>query len=267
MSGRPGAPRKRFGQHFLADQAILARIVEAIAARPDETVVEIGPGRGALTARLLDTGAAVVAVEIDRDLVARLRERYAGRRLTIVEGDVLDQDLAALGGPGYVLAGNIPYNITTPILFHALRAPRPSRAVFLLQREVGDRMAAEPGGDDYGALTVTLSALATVERLFRVPARAFRPPPKVESLVVRVTPRDDALIAPHEEAPFRTLVQGAFGLRRKQMRRVVRTLYALDAVGAEQLLEASGIEPEARPETLAPARFVALLREAKARRG
>lgn len=261
-AGRSGPPpRKRFGQHFLTDPSILARIAEATGADPRTTVVEIGPGRGALTAHLLRTGARVVAIEIDRDLAAGLRSRFAGEdRLTIVEGDVLAHDIAGLGGPGYALAGNIPYNITTPILFQALRAPRPRRAILLVQREVGARMGAAPGSDDYGALTVNLAALATVEVLFRVPAGAFQPPPKVESVVVRITPRGEPLVRPEEEAPFRTMVQGTFGLRRKQMRRVVRTLFALDAGPADALLRAAGIDPEARAETLGPEAFVRLLR-------
>jgi 16S rRNA (adenine1518-N6/adenine1519-N6)-dimethyltransferase len=256
--------RKRFGQHFLTDPGILARIAEASGAAPGVAVVEIGPGRGALTESLLRTGARVTAIEIDRDLIRQLRGRFAGAdRLTIAEGDVLEQDLAALGGPGYVLTGNIPYNITTPILFHAMRAPRPSRAVFLLQREVGERMAADPGSDAYGALSVNLAAVASTEVLFRVPAGAFQPPPKVDSVVVRVTPRADPLVRPEEEAPFRSLVQGAFGLRRKQMRRVVRILYDLEADAAAKLLEKAAIEEDSRPETVAPDSFVRLLRVAR----
>ena len=254
-------PRRRFGQHFLTDPRILARIADACGAGPQSTVVEIGPGRGALTEHLLRTGARIIAIEIDRDLVARLRAGMSGNdRLTIVEGDVLEQDLGALAGAGYLLTGNIPYNITTPILFHALRPPRPDRAVFLLQREVGERMAAAPGTDAYGALSVNLAALSTVEVLFRVPAGAFQPPPKVESAVVRITPLDTPLVRPDEEAPFRTLVQGAFGLRRKQMRRVVRTLFDIPAEAAESRLRTAGIDPDTRPETLGAAAFVRLLR-------
>ena len=257
----PSPRRRRFGQHFLTDPGILRRIAEASSAGPDTTVVEIGPGRGALTEHLLRTGARVVAIEIDRDLVRRLRERFAAEeRLTIVEGDVLEQDLSSLGGPGYALAGNIPYNITTPIIFHALRSPRPKQATFLLQREVGERLTAPPGSEDYGALTVNVAALATSELLFKVPAGAFQPPPKVESVVLRLTPRTDALVRREEEEPFRSLVQGAFGLRRKQMRRVLRTLFDLDAASADARLGAAGIDPEARPETLSPWDFVRLLR-------
>ncbi|HUF30296.1 MAG TPA: 16S rRNA (adenine(1518)-N(6)/adenine(1519)-N(6))-dimethyltransferase RsmA [Gemmatimonadaceae bacterium] len=257
-----GSPRrKRFGQHFLTDSGILGRIAEAAGVGPGSTVVEIGPGRGSLTAHLLETGARVVAVEIDRDLVRRLQDRFAGvDRLTIIQGDVLDTDLAAAAGGDYALAGNIPYNITTPILFHAMRPPRPRCAVFLLQREVGERMGAAPGSRIYGALTVTLAAVAHTEVLFRVPPGAFQPPPKVDSVVVRLTPRADPLVSPREEEAFRVLVQGAFGLRRKQMRRVVRTLFDLDADTANSRLAAACIDPGARPETLAPEAFAALLR-------
>lgn len=258
---RPSPRRKRFGQHFLSDPSILGRIAEASGAGPETTVVEIGPGRGSLTEHLLRKGARVVAIEIDRDLAALLRERFAGEdRLTIVEGDVLEQPLAEWGGPGYLLTGNIPYNITTPLIFHALRSPRPSRATFLLQREVGERVTAPPSSEEYGALTVNVAALATSELLFRVPAGAFQPPPKVDSAVLRLTPRPDPLVRPEEEEAFRTLVQGAFGLRRKQMRRVVRTLFDLDAAGANARLASAGIDPEARPETLTPTDFVRLLR-------
>ena len=258
---KPTPRRRRFGQYFLTDPSILGRIAEASGAGPGITVVEIGPGRGALTEHLLHTGARVVAVEIDRDLARQLRNRFAGaERLTIIEGDVLEQEVAALGGGEYVVAGNIPYNITTPILFQAMRPPRPRHATFLLQREVGERIRALPGAEDYGALTVNLAALATSELLFRVPAGAFQPPPRVESVVMRLTPRSAPLVRPEEEAPFRALVQGAFGLRRKQMRRVLRTLYDVDATMADEVLAESGIDPNARPETLDPSQFVGLLR-------
>ena len=161
---------------------------------------------------------------------------------------------------GYLLAGNVPYNITTPILFHALRRPRARRAVYLVQREVADRAAAAPGSDAYGALSVNLQALATVRSLFRVPAGAFTPPPQVESAVLEVVPRPDPVIAEAEEVAFRTFVQAAFGLRRKQLRRVVRTVWSLDADAAGALLARADLTPDRRPETLAPEDFARLLR-------
>ena len=252
---------KRFGQHFLTDRRVLGRIADALELGPSDTVVEIGPGRGALTDLLAERAGRVVAVEIDRALAALLRERYAGRAtVTIVEQDVLESDLAALAGtPDFVLAGNVPYYITTPILFHALRRPRASRAVYLVQLEVAERLVSAPGSKTYGALAVNVQAVARAELLVRVPAGAFSPPPKVESAVVRVTPRADPVLAADREDAFRGLVQAAFALRRKQMRRVVRTIAAADAGWAEAALAAAGIDPDARPETLSPADFARLL--------
>jgi 16S rRNA (adenine1518-N6/adenine1519-N6)-dimethyltransferase len=265
---RPGRgalprPRKRFGQHFLRDRRVLERIADALALTGSETVVEIGPGRGALTDLLAERAGRLVAVEIDRDLAAHLRERYASNpRVEIVEADVLERDLGALaGGDDFVLAGNVPYYITTPILFHALRHPRPRRAVYLVQREVADRVAAAPGGKEYGALSVNVQAVASAELLLHVPPGAFSPPPKVDSAVIRVTPRPDPAVTPEEERPFRTFVQEAFGMRRKQMRRVVRTIAALDAEGADGILARAGVDPEARPETLSPETFARVVRE------
>jgi 16S rRNA (adenine1518-N6/adenine1519-N6)-dimethyltransferase len=228
---------------------------------PGETVVEIGPGRGSLTDALLARAARVVAIEIDPKLVELLRAKYAHEpRLTIIEADVLDVNLGELAGGEYALAGNVPYYITTPILFQALKQPRALRSVLLVQREVAARMAAEPGADDYGALSVNVQAIAAVEMLFRIPAGAFTPPPRVDSAVVRVTPRADPVVQAGEEALFRIFVQAAFALRRKQMRRVVRTIATRSAEDAERALAASGIDPDARPETLSATQFHALAR-------
>lgn len=260
------APRKRFGQHFLRDRAVLERIADALAPTGAETVVEIGPGRGALTDVLAPRARRLVAVEIDRDLAAHLRARYAADpHVEIVEADVLQVPLGDLAGPDYVLAGNVPYYITTPILFHALAPPRPARAVYLVQREVADRLTAAPGGKQYGALGVNVQAVARVELIARVPPGAFQPPPRVESAVVRVTPRPDPVVAPEEEVRFRRFVQAAFALRRKQLRRVVRTVAGLDVEGAERALAAAGVDPDARPETLSAAEFAALVRALGAR--
>lgn len=256
--------RKRLGQHFLTDPRILARIADALDLTGTETVVEIGPGRGALTEQLLDRAKRVVAVELDRDLVPYLREKFAGRALEVVEGDVLDRPLAALaGGEEFALAGNVPYYITTPILFHALAPPRASRAVYLVQREVAERVVAPAGAEEYGALSVNVQALATPRLMFRVPAGAFSPPPKVESAVLRVDPRREPAIGTEEEREFRELVQAAFGLRRKQMRRVVRTIGGTSAEWADEILRAAAIDPEARPETLTVEQFAALSRAMK----
>jgi 16S rRNA (adenine1518-N6/adenine1519-N6)-dimethyltransferase len=252
--------RKNLGQHFLTDRRILGRIVDALDPRPGETVVEIGPGRGALTDILRERATKVVAVEYDRALAALLRDRYEGTNVTVVEADVLATDLGAAAGGPYALIGNVPYYITTPILFHALQPPRATRAVYLVQREVAERMSAAAGSDAYGALSVNVQALASSETVFRVPAGAFNPPPKVESAVVRVTPRPDPLVAGDEEKGFRELVMAVFGMRRKQMRRVLRGVRALSADAADAALASVGIDGSARPETLTPQQFATLFR-------
>ncbi|MEO6527882.1 MAG: 16S rRNA (adenine(1518)-N(6)/adenine(1519)-N(6))-dimethyltransferase RsmA [Gemmatimonadaceae bacterium] len=265
---RPGFPptRKSLGQHFLSDRRILGRIADALHLTGTETVLEIGPGRGSLTDILADRAGRLIAIEYDRALAEMLRQRYARRsNVLIAEADVLSVSLGELAAGPYVLVGNVPYYITTPILFHALAQPRAERSVYLVQREVAQRLSASPGGKEYGALTVNVAAVARAETLFAVPAGAFSPPPKVESAVVRITPLAESLLRPEEERPFRLLVQGAFGMRRKQMRRVVRSLYAVDADSADGMLATAGIEPEVRPETLSPALFAALLRAARGR--
>ncbi|MDQ3996421.1 MAG: 16S rRNA (adenine(1518)-N(6)/adenine(1519)-N(6))-dimethyltransferase RsmA [Gemmatimonadota bacterium] len=254
--------RKSLGQHFLTDRGILSRIADALQATGTETIVEIGPGRGSLTEHLLPRAGKLVAVEYDRALAARLRDHYAAEpRVRVVEADVLDAPLADIAGTDdYLVVGNVPYYITTPILFHALRPPRPRRAVFLVQKEVADRLIAPPGTRSYGALSVNVQAIASVSRVFRVPAGAFHPPPRVESAVVRVEPRGDPAVTRDEEEQFRGFVQGAFGFRRKQMGRVLRSLCDVTPEAAVTLLHAAGIDPNARPETLAPADFAALMR-------
>ena len=262
-NGRAMRPRvrKSLGQHFLNDTRILGRIASAVGAGTGDTVIEIGPGRGALTDQLLRRGATVIAIELDALLAARLRDRYAGEaRLVVVQSDVLEVHFGEMVSGEYFLAGNIPYYITTPILFHALRRPRPARAVYLVQLEVGERITAAPASSEYGALSVNVQALARAELLFRVPSRAFSPPPRVESAVIRVTPREDPVITGSEEKEFREFVIAAFGLRRKQMRRVLRTLWNLGPQVAEAILARCGIHPERRPETLSPVEFAALLR-------
>lgn len=266
---RAGFPptRKSLGQHFLTDRRILGRIADALHLTGSETVLEIGPGRGALTDILAERAGRLIAIEYDRALADMLRQRYARRNnVLIAEADVLEVSLGELAAGPYVLVGNVPYYITTPILFHALVPPRADRSVYLVQKEVADRLSASPGTKEYGALTVNVAAVAKAETLFRVPAGAFVPPPKVESAVVRITPLPQPLLLPEEERPFRLLVQGAFGMRRKQMRRVLRSLYGVDAVVADEVLQGANIEPEARPETLTPSQFALILRAFKTRR-
>jgi 16S rRNA (adenine1518-N6/adenine1519-N6)-dimethyltransferase len=209
--------RRRFGQHFLADIGVVEAIVDAIDPRPEQALVEIGPGLGALTGPLLQRCGALTVIELDRDLVVRLR-RQAG--LTVIEGDVLKVDfpaLAAAAGQPLRIVGNLPYNISTPILFHLLGAAASvADQHFMLQKEVVDRMAAAPGSKDYGRLTVMLQWRYRIEPVLAVPPQAFEPPPRVDSAVVRMVPLPQP--AGLDEARLRTLVTVAFSQRRKLLR-------------------------------------------------
>lgn len=252
---RDGQPPtlKRFGQHFLTDKTILTAIVDALAPTSSDTVVEIGPGRGSLTDILAERAGRLVAVEIDRALAAQLRERYAGRsNVEIVEGDFLECDPQALAGGDYLLIGNVPYYITTPIVFKALEPPIPRRSVFLVQLEVAERLAAKEGSESYGALSVNVAMVATVEQALRVPAGAFRPPPKVESAVVRLTPKPHPLLPLSELRGLRAFVQAAFGQRRKQIQRVLRAVRGLTPQQSLDVLGTVGIDPKERPENVSP---------------
>jgi 16S rRNA (adenine1518-N6/adenine1519-N6)-dimethyltransferase len=250
---------KKYGQHFLNDKKILQGIVDALAPSSSDTVIEVGPGRGSLTDILVELSGRVIGVEIDRALAAQLAERYRGRQnVEIVQADVLETDLHALAGSDFLLIGNVPYYITTPIVFKALEAPIPRRSVFLVQREVAERMAASADTDSYGALSVNIAAVANTEQVLDVPASAFQPPPKVESAVVRLRPREKPLVGAESLAPFRAFVQAVFGLRRKQMQRVLRTVRGISPDQAGAILDRAGIDRAARPEVLTPESFARL---------
>jgi 16S rRNA (adenine1518-N6/adenine1519-N6)-dimethyltransferase len=248
--------KRRLGQHFLSDPRILARFADALDATGRDVVLEIGPGPGGLTAALAERAGRLVAIEKDAELVPALRERFP--RVTVVHGDALELDWHALAGPGALVAGNIPYNITSPLLDKALTPPRPPRIVFLVQKEVADRVTAVPGGGTYGALTVGVQAVARAERLFLVPAGAFDPRPKVDSAVLRLTPLDPPLVADPDLPRFRRFVVGIFGFRRKQLGRGIRELTGWAPERAGETLTRAGVDPTARPETLAPEAFVRL---------
>ena len=250
--------KRRLGQHFLTDPRILARIADALDAGPDDTVLEIGPGPGGLTSALAARAGRLVAIEKDPDLVPALRARFPAA--TIVEADALEADWHALAGGPFLAAGNIPYNITSPLLDKALEPPRPSRIVFLVQKEVADRVTAPPGGSEYGALTVGVQAVAKAERLFTVSAGAFQPKPKVDSAVLRLVPLDRPVVDEDERYAFRRLVVGLFGFRRKQLLRGLRELTGWEADRAGAALAAAGLDPVARPETVAPEGYARLLR-------
>ena len=250
---RDHRPRKRFGQHFLTDPQIVRDIVEAIGASTDDTLVEIGPGRGAITIPLLESGATIHAIELDRDLARDLGRRLAhAQNFVLHQADALDFDLRRLGDDLRV-AGNLPYNISTPLLFRMLDYLDAIRDMhFMLQKEVVDRMAAEPGSRRYGRLTVMLGCRTRVEQLMDVPPEAFSPAPKVWSSVVRLLPRREDAPQIDDEALLEKLVMGAFSQRRKTLRNALR-----DVVSCETL-EATGIDPGSRAETVPAEAWVRL---------
>ena len=250
--------KRRLGQHFLADPRILARIADALEAGPADTVLEIGPGPGGLTGALLERAGQVVAIEKDRELIPALRARFP--LAEVIEADALDSDWHALVSPPFLVTGNIPYNITSPLLEKALAPPRPRRIVFLVQKEVADRVTALPGTSEYGALTVGVQAVAHAERLFTVAAGSFHPRPKVDSAVLRMTPLPEPIVSDPERDSFRAMVVGLFGFRRKQMLRGLRELTGWEVPRASDLLARAGITGTVRPEVLSPAEFAGLHR-------
>jgi len=255
----PVLPRRRFGQNFLHDPAVLARIVAAIAPAPGDAMIEIGPGLGALTEPLLARLDRLEVVELDRDLVTSLRSLAPPERLTIHSADALAFDFAALAPPAQRLriVGNLPYNISTPLLFHLLSQAHAVRDMhFLLQKEVVERLVAEPGSKRYGRLTVMLAARARALHLFNVGSGAFRPAPKVESALVRIEPLSEPRVPADLQGVFRKVVNQAFSNRRKTLRR------ALAGILEPAAIAAIGIDHGQRPEELDTLAFLALARAA-----
>ncbi len=251
-----GAPAKKsLGQHFLSDRHYIDSIVRAVDPKPGDRLVEIGPGQGAITFPLLRRHGQLTVIEFDRDLIAPLTAAAAGvGELTILNRDVLSVDFAALAeGARIRLVGNLPYNISSPILFHALdHATAIADMHFMLQKEVVDRMAADPGSKVYGRLSVMLQAYCEVTSLFVVPPGAFRPPPKVDSAVVRLVPRPPQTVGIADPKRFADVVRAAFGQRRKTLRN------ALNGVCDAAQFEAAGVRPDARAEQLEVGDFVRL---------
>jgi 16S rRNA (adenine1518-N6/adenine1519-N6)-dimethyltransferase len=250
------AARKRFGQHFLHDPAVIRKIVTAVAPRRTDNLIEIGGGLGALTAPLLDKVDTLHVIEIDSRLADAL-DGLAGEtaRLIVHRGDALEFDFAALGSAERPLrvVGNLPYNISTPLLFRLLECRSSIGDIHvMLQKEVVTRMTARPGGKEYGRLTVMLAAWTEIEACFDIGPGAFSPPPKVWSTFVRVTPRPVPLFAIGDERRFANLVAHLFSMRRKTIGRSLRGRIPADAILA------AGIDPRARPENLAPADFARL---------
>jgi 16S rRNA (adenine1518-N6/adenine1519-N6)-dimethyltransferase len=247
--------KKSLGQHFLHERGVVDKIVLAVNPQPGDRLVEIGPGQGAMTFPLLQRHGSLTAIEFDRDLLAPLTAAArAYGDLTLVHANVLDVDFSALAqGEPFRLVGNLPYNLSSPILFHALEHAAVIRDMhFMLQKEVVDRMAAPPGSKVYGRLSVMLQAWCKVTALFTVGPGAFRPPPRVDSAVVRLVPKDPATVGIDDPLRFAAIVRDAFGQRRKTLRN------ALSRLCDEAVIRAAGVDPQARAEQLAVADFVRL---------
>lgn len=248
-------PRKRFGQHFLHDEFVIQKIINAIAPQPTDHIVEIGPGLGALTCPLLQSVNSLDVIEIDRDVIPHLLQNCGNSTLLHVhQADVLRFDFAILAEQLLTLrvTGNLPYNISTPLLFHLLNYTQLIRDMhFMVQNEVADRLGAKPGTHDYGRLSVMIQYRCEVKKLFVVSPGSFTPPPKVHSAVVRLVPKPPATIATDEKL-FGRIVAQAFSQRRKMLHNTLKDLITVAQI------EALGINPQQRPETLALEDFVKL---------
>jgi len=243
-------PRKRFGQHFLVDQHYIRRIVDAIGPKQGDLVVEIGPGLGALTIPLLQRLPHLHVVEIDRDIVARLDATYSKEQLTIHSVDALKFDFGSIGDQLHIV-GNLPYNISSPLLFHLSQyTDRIVDMTFMLQKEVVDRMVADPSTSDYGRLSVMLQSRFAMARLFVVPPGAFNPPPKVDSAIVRMVPLTKDAPRPMDEKQFATIVAAAFSQRRKTLRNTLKPWLG------EEDFQRLQIDSQLRAENLGVAEFI-----------
>ena len=255
--------RKRFGQNFLHDAGVIHRILRAIHAKAGQHLLEIGPGQGALTEGLIGSGAKLDVIELDQDLVPLLKLRFGiNPQFTLHQGDALKFDFASIGSPSDKLrvVGNLPYNISTPLIFHLLEHAQLIRDMhFMLQKEVVERLAAEPGGGDWGRLSIMVQYHCRVEHLFNVGPGAFNPPPKVDSAIVRLVPHE---VLPHPAKDHRLLervVREAFNMRRKTLRNTLKQLLPAEAI------EAAGVDGGLRPEQLDLAAFVRLADQLAAR--
>ncbi len=261
MAGRLPRAKRSLGQNFLVDGNLQRKIVDAFDPTPDDRVVEIGPGPGALTDHLIGRVGELVLIELDTDLAAALGDRYEDRDdVRVWVEDVLDVDL-----PNRIpdwertrVIGNIPYNITTPILFHLLERPRPAEILLMVQREVADRIVAPPGGDGYGALSVGVQSVADAEMLFGVPRRAFRPSPSVDSAILRIVPHDPPRLTVEEERRLRRLTRAVFQWRRKQMQKTLRDHPDLRVPRAEVRRIGEEVDLTRRPETFSAEELQAL---------
>lgn len=260
----PLRPRRRLGQHFLVSGAVLARIVEIVAPRAAEPILEVGPGLGFLTRLLIEAGARVWAVEIDPWMIERLnRSPLASHpRFQLVRGDILSVDFEAfLPAEPVKVVGNLPYNISSPLLFRLFEeSGRFSSFVLMLQEEVAERLASRPGNKSYGVLSVWLQLHGRIEKRLTVAPEAFYPRPKVRSSVVEIRLYDRPMVGPEERELARRVVRAAFGKRRKTLANALAELLPQQAGEAARLLERLGVEPRRRGETLAPQEFLQLAR-------
>ena len=251
-------PKKSFGQHFLHEKRYIERIVSSISPKPNDVVIEIGPGEGALTLPLLAAAGKLTAIELDTDLIPDLKARAAQvGQLEVIHADVLKVDFTALAREHGVdkvrVAGNLPYYISSPILFHCVEHARAIEDMhFMLQKEVVDRMAAEPGSKVYGRLSVMLQLVCRIEPLFEVPPGAFRPPPKVDSAVVRMVPLPPERLPQADPARLYAVVKAAFAQRRKTLSNALKQVMDAEAI------RSADVDPKARAEVLSPADFVRL---------
>jgi 16S rRNA (adenine1518-N6/adenine1519-N6)-dimethyltransferase len=259
--------KKSLGQNFLIDPNQQRRIAGALDPGPGDTIIEIGPGQGALTRHLVRSVERLILIELDRDLAPALQREFAGQpHVSVVQGDILDVDLREIVGgdlSSVKVVGNIPYNITTPIIFRLLeRDLRPARIVLMIQREVADRILAPPGDPEYGALSVGVRSVARVERLFHVGRGSFRPVPRVDSTVIRIVPIMPPPLSRDEEQDLRSLTRVAFSWRRKQIQKTLRAApeYALDPENVEELERRTGVSLQQRPEQLSPDQLLSLAR-------
>jgi 16S rRNA (adenine1518-N6/adenine1519-N6)-dimethyltransferase len=254
--------RRRFGQNFLTDAVAIRRIVDALAPLPSECVLEIGPGRGALTDALLEAVPAIAAVEVDRDLAALLRSRYPEDRLHLIENDVLDVAFSALTPSApLVIVGNLAYNISKPVAMKMVVERRAvGRAVLMFQREVADRLTASPGDRAYGPLTILTGRAYRIERLFDLRPGAFRPRPSVVSTVTHWTRREEEALPPDLVAPLMAVLRAAFAHRRQTLQKNLRGVLAGGDAAAVLVLARAGVDGTLRAEAVAPEGFVAIAR-------
>jgi 16S rRNA (adenine1518-N6/adenine1519-N6)-dimethyltransferase len=260
-------PAKSLGQHFLQDRAVVERTVRAAGLSPDDVVIEVGPGLGVMTRRLVEVSGRVIAVEIDRRLATRLRQQFEGiDKLGVVEADAAraaPQELLELGGANedtsYLMAGNLPYNAGAAIVRNFLEARRPPRTmVVMLQREVAENMVAEPG--DLGLLGVSVQVYARPKKLFNVPPRAFYPPPRVTSSVVRLDLLAEPLVPSGERERFFKVLRAGFSAPRKQLRNTLAQGLGMEPAGVAAALESAGIDPRQRPQELSVQDWLRLAR-------